>query len=76
MTNTIGCDAGLVSVASSGLSKTAIIGISVGAGAVVVIVGFLIFLAFRLRRKAENERKKNPFGKATSKPLAYNFTMY
>ncbi|KAG0622381.1 hypothetical protein M758_3G093100 [Ceratodon purpureus] len=52
---------GVVYVVASGLSKFAIIGIAVGAGAVAVIVGFLIFLALRMRRKAQTERKKNPF---------------
>jgi len=56
--------AALPHVVKSGLSKTAYIGIGVGAGVVFLIVGFLIFLAVRMKRKAENERKNNPFGKA------------
>ena len=54
------------------LSKVAVIGIAVGVGAMVIIVGFLIVVALKLRRKAVEERKKNPFGKATFLVLAYN----
>lgn len=41
-----------------------IIGIAVGAGALLAIAAFLALVALRLKRRAEEERKKNPFGKA------------
>ena len=59
------CGAAASSVHHS-LGKGAIIGIAVGAGAVLVLILFLVYLALSLKRRAEDERKKNPFGKQFS----------
>ena len=48
----------------SGISKAVIIGIAVGAGALLALVAFLALVVLRLKRRAEEERKKNPFGTA------------
>lgn len=45
----------------SGLSNRVIIGIAAGAGALLALAVFLALVAFRLKRRAEEERKKNPF---------------
>ncbi|KAG0563566.1 hypothetical protein KC19_8G041600 [Ceratodon purpureus] len=45
----------------SGISKAVIIGIAVGAGALLALVAFLALVVLRLKRRAEEERKKNPF---------------
>jgi ABC-type Co2+ transport system permease subunit len=50
----------------SGLSQVVIVGISVGAGALLALVAFLALVALRLKRRADEERKKNPFGTARS----------
>ncbi|XP_024357802.1 leucine-rich repeat receptor protein kinase HPCA1 isoform X1 [Physcomitrium patens] len=46
---------------SHGFPKAAIIGIAVGAGGLLVLIAFLVFVAVKLKRRAEEERKKNPF---------------
>uniref|UniRef100_A0A7I4BQM7 non-specific serine/threonine protein kinase n=1 Tax=Physcomitrium patens TaxID=3218 RepID=A0A7I4BQM7_PHYPA len=45
-----------------GVSKLAIIGIATGAGALLALLGFLVSVALRQKRRFEEERKNNPFG--------------
>ncbi len=48
---------------SSKISTGAIIGIAAGGALALLVIGLLALWAVKHKRRADDERKKNPFGK-------------